>query len=360
MFNLSSPFKTLTVIITTVFTLLIFTSFVVGQHATDQPKMAKDESKIDAIPGGHVSPGERAIVNQVPDLPPQPSALQQIWEFELFNSGDAAIRLNQVIIAFLVILFGIWLSKRFTHLLGLRIQKIKNVDISVAHTVQRLTHYVLIVVITLGALPLAGIPITVFTVLGGALAIGVGFGAQNLFNNLISGLIIMIERPIRVGDITTINGNNGTIAEIGNRCVRVRRSDGIDVLVPNSHFLEQPVVNWTLGDSHVRGCVPVGVAYGSPTREVTDFMMQAAEEHSRVIKRPKHWVVFQDFGDNSLVFELYFWCSVRGSMELRIIQSELRYRIDELFRQAGITIAFPQRDLHIDTLKPVEIKMVKN
>lgn len=285
--------------------------------------------------------------------------LLNIWNFELFNSEGQVVRLNQLVIAFLVLSIGVLISKRISVVLSRTISRKAQLHKNTAHVIQRVCFYISSVIIVLIALPIAGIPITVFTVMGGAVAIGLGFGAQNLFNNLISGLILMIERPIRIGDIVELEGREGRVEEISNRCTRVRRSDGIDLLVPNSIFLENVVINWTLLDGDVRGIVSVGVAYGSPCDLVKDLLMQAAIEHPKVLKDPPPEILFQEFGDNALVFEVWFWTSVTRPMDLRKIQSDLRFAIDRLFRTADITIAFPQRDIHLDTLKPLQIELKK-
>lgn len=284
--------------------------------------------------------------------------LRTLWNFELFRSGDSIVVFNQVLIALLVVLVGFIVSKWLARALGRRLAKIGKLNQNTMHVLQRLFYLVFVVVIVLIALPIAGIPITIFTVLGGALAIGVGFGVQNLFNNLISGLILMIEKPIRIGDIIDLGDSQGKVEDIGNRCVRMRRGDGVDVLVPNSHFLEQQVVNWTLSDADLRGQVTVGVAYGSDTRKVHDLMMQAAKEQTKVHDSPEPFILFEEFGDNSLVFRLYYWSAVDRPMDLERINSAIRFRVDELYREADITIAFPQRDVHLDTLKPLEIDIV--
>ncbi len=284
--------------------------------------------------------------------------IEAIWRYPLFNSGGDTIRLNQIIIAILIVLIGAWISKYITRMIRLRLMKFKRMDAHVAAVIQKFIFYMMLTIIILIALPMAGIPITIFTVLGGALAIGIGFGAQNLFNNVISGLIIMTERPIRLGDIVETGGELGRVAEIGNRCTRVRRFDGIDVLIPNSKFLEENVINWTLHDDLIRGSVTVGVAYGSPTDEVARLIRQAVDEHDNIKKQPEPIVLFQEFGDNSLNFEVFFWMNVNRPMDIRIIRSDVRFRIDQLFRNARITIAFPQRDVHLDSLKPVEVRLV--
>lgn len=284
------------------------------------------------------------------------SELVKIWHLELYNSDGQVVRFNQLIIALMVLLIGVLISSRLSSMLSHGLSQRARLGKNTAHLIQRILFYGFVVLILLLALPIAGIPVTVFTVMGGAVAIGLGFGAQNLFNNLISGLILMMEQPIRIGDIIELDGREGRVEAISNRCTRVRRSDGIDLLVPNSYFLENTVINWTLLDGQVRGIVSVGVAYGSPTEQVRDLLTRASLEHPRVLHDPPPDILFQEFGDNALVFEVWFWTSVTRPMDLRKIQSELRFTIDALFRQSSITIAFPQRDVHLDTSQPLQIE----
>jgi small-conductance mechanosensitive channel len=284
------------------------------------------------------------------------NVLLTIWNAELFSASGSPIKLNQIVLALLIILIGVWVSKRISRLVQARLSRIQRIDSHAAGVIQSIVFNTLVVIIVLAAMPIAGIPTTIFTVLGGAVAIGVGFGAQNLFNNLISGLIIMIERPIRLGDIVEVGDHEGIIEAINNRCTYIRRSDGVDLLVPNSHFLEQPVVNWTLSDRDVRGSV--SVAYGSPTDLVAKLLRQCLDEHSKVHERPEPVVLFTEFGDNALVFEAYFWAKIAKPMDLKRIQSDIRFRFDELSREANIVIAFPQRDVHLDTLRPLEVRVL--
>lgn len=286
------------------------------------------------------------------------SVLLTIWNAELFSASGSPIKLNQIVLALLIILIGVWISKRVARLVQARLSRIQRIDSHAAGVIQSIVFNTLVVIVVLAAMPIAGIPTTIFAVLGGAVAIGIGFGAQNLFNNLISGLIIMIERPIRLGDIVEVGDNEGIIEAINNRCTNIRRNDGVDVLVPNSHFLEQPVINWTLSDRDVRGSVSVGVAYGSPTDQVAKLLRQCLDEHEKIHERPEPVVLFTEFGDNALVFEAYFWSKISRPMDLKKIQSDIRFRFDELCRDASIVIAFPQRDVHLDTLRPLEVKLL--
>jgi small-conductance mechanosensitive channel len=211
----------------------------------------------------------------------------------------------------------------------------------------------LLFITTLGML---NIPVTALAFISGALAIGVGFGAQAVINNLISGWILMSERPVRIGDFVEIDDHRGTVESIGNRSTRIRRIDGVHLLVPNSQMLERVVVNWTLVDRRFRTSVRVGIAYGSPVREFEKILYQTVEEHADVLRDPRPIVVFEDFGDSALIFDAYFWCEARAERELRMIRSDIRFRIDELCREHGIVIAFPQRDVHLFAKTPIEIR----
>jgi potassium efflux system protein len=219
--------------------------------------------------------------------------------------------------------------------------------------------YALLVVIFLIGLRIVGIPLTAFAVAGGALAIGVGFGSQNVVNNFISGVILLAERPIKIGDLVQVDETYGNVERIGLRSTRVRTGENIHVIVPNSAFLETKVINWTHNDPTVRVRISVGVAYGSPTREVERLIVQALADHKRVLDTPAPVVLFSEFGDNALQFDAHFWLRVRHQMDRMRVESEIRYRIDDLFREAEIVIAFPQRDVHVDTLRPLDVRLLR-
>lgn len=205
-----------------------------------------------------------------------------------------------------------------------------------------------LVVVILIILSLLRVPLGAFAFVSGAVAIGVGFGAQNIINNFISGWILMWERPIRIGDFLEIGDVKGTVETISTRSTRVRRVDGVHLLIPNSQLLENTVVNWTLIDRQTRCVVRVGVAYGSPVRKVEELIMSAVDDHPDTMDDPHPKVFFEDFGDSALIFDSYFWIDATGERDLRQVKSDIRFRIDELFNEAGIVISFPQRDVHMD------------
>lgn len=225
-------------------------------------------------------------------------------------------------------------------------------------TIRRIAFFALMILVFLLALHLLGILITAFAFAMGAIAIGVGFGTQNIVNNFISGWILMAERPIRIGDFIEFDNWMGAVERIGNRSTRIRRVDGVHLMVPNSHLLERTVVNWTLMDKEIRTTVRVGVAYGSPVRRESELVLQAVTEESEVKATPTPRVVFEDFGDNALVFDAYFWCDVGGEKALFEIRSSIRHRLADLFEQNRIVVAYPQRDVHLDASTPVPVRVL--
>jgi small-conductance mechanosensitive channel len=199
----------------------------------------------------------------------------------------------------------------------------------------------------------------VFAFLGGALAIGVGFGTQTLIKNLVSGMVVLMERQVRVGDIVEVDNTSGTVTEVNLRSSTVRGADGVEAIVPNSVFVENKVTNWTRSDRKVRRVVKVGVAYGSPVREVADALLECAKRHGLVLDDPAPLVVFEDFGDSALVFALYLWLELRPNVNSMQVLSDVRFMIEKSFAEAGIVVAYPQRDLHLDAAKPLRVEVVR-
>jgi small-conductance mechanosensitive channel len=285
--------------------------------------------------------------------------IQKIWNFEFFTIGNSPVTVSKVVVALFSLILGIIIIKKFIVLFEKRVIPRTKLKANVAATIQKILYYLGILLVVLFALHLVNIPLTAFAFVGGALAIGVGFGAQTLINNFISGFIIMAEQPIRVGDLIEIEGTFATIEDIGARCTRIRTADNIHILVPNSSFLEKNIINWTLSDEMVRANITVGAVYGSPVREVERIMIDIAKDHEKALSNPAPFVRFSDFGDNDLIFNLYFWVSMTSMSDRLNIESEIRFRIDDLFREAGIVIAFPQRDVHLDTVKPLELRILE-
>jgi small-conductance mechanosensitive channel len=310
------------------------------------------ESVIHAIDEatGHVSLRER-VASFV-------GFFQSIWNYELTVIDDEGITAGEVVIALALIVLGFVVSRRVSHAVATSLHRRLRLDAGATGAIETVTFYVLLVIFVLLSLRTVNFPLTAFTILGGALAIGIGFGSQNVMNNFISGLILMLERPIRSGDLVAVEGSFGTVERIGARSTQIRATDNTHLIVPNSFFLENKVVNWTLSDDIIRTQVNVGVTYGSPTRQVEEILRRVLDENDKILRNPEPVIVFAEFGDNSLNFEVYFWVRARSPMGLRRISSDIRFRIDDLFREVGIVIAFPQRDVHLDTVSPIDVRVV--
>jgi small-conductance mechanosensitive channel len=283
---------------------------------------------------------------------------RDIWTFPLIKIGTGgAIEAGQLVLVLLVLVVGYFASRLVERLIMRRLGG-THLRPDAVYALQRISFYVLLLIVAMTAMSLLRIPLTAFAFVSGAIAIGVGFGAQNIINNFISGWILMWEQPVRIDDFVEIDSSSGVVERIGNRSTRIRRVDGVHMLVPNSHMLERTVVNWTLIDRLIRSVVTVGVAYGSPTRKVAELLRQAIESVPDILKDPEPVIVFEDFGDSALVFEAYFWAELSNQRQQRQIRSDVRFRIDDLFQEHGIVIAFPQRDVHLGGVSPLEVRLV--
>jgi len=262
-----------------------------------------------------------------------------------FNVGSLRISVG-LLIAATGLLYGSFLiSWIIQRLLMDEVLAKRGVEAGVQLSVSRLIHYALIVTGFLLALLALGFELTKLTIILSALGVGIGFGLQSVVNNFVCGLIMLFERPVRVGDYIELGGRWAEIKRIGLRSTVVRTFDSADIVVPNSNLISNEVTNWTLSDRVVRLIIPVGVAYGSDVPLVTETLMKCAQVSSKVLRIPEPEVLFRDFGESSLDFELRAWIS-NADERLRVA-SDLRHEIDRRFREAGIEIAFPQRDLHI-------------
>ena len=270
------------------------------------------------------------------------------------TASGMRISVADIIFIVLLVLAGYLLSKLVEYVLARKLKK-TSLSPDVVHAFKRISFYTILVVVVASILSLLGIPVTAFAFATGAIAIGLGFGAQNIINNFISGWILIAERPIRVGDLIEFEGEYCTVIEVGARSTLVHRLDGVHVLIPNSHLLEKTLVNWTLVDGLIRHQIRVGVGYQSNPKQVSELLLQIATSHPSVLETPVPEVIFEDFGDSALIFDMYFWSDVKAGKALRCIRSELRMAIHEQFAEFGIEIAFPQRDINIRGVVPVNV-----
>ena len=298
--------------------------------------------------------------------------LQRVWRFELFAVEDTVEVAGQKIVssrgvtvgksvgALLLFLAGyliaVFVGRRFQQIMISRF----GVGEHQANVIRRWLLAMIIFILIIITLNLARIPLTVFAFFGGALAIGVGFGTQTIIKNFISGILILLERNIKVGDTIDVDGVVGRIVTVDTRASTVLGFDGVETVIPNSMFLESKVTNWTHTNARLRRIVRVGVAYGSPVTKVRDILSECANTHASILKEPAPQALFEDFGDSSLIFALYYWIDYGPEVNPLQVASDLRFMIDKRFAEEKIVLAFPQRDVHLDSTGPLRIEVVSS
>jgi small-conductance mechanosensitive channel len=257
----------------------------------------------------------------------------------------------------LFFLIGYWIAARIANRIQAGLVTRGHIAEAQAKTLRNWAMIVVGVFLAIGTLAFLKIPLTVFAFFGGALAIGLGFGTQTLIKNFISGIIVLAERKVRVGDILDVDGIIGTVVEVNTRSSVIRGADDVETMIPNSLFLENRVTNWTLSSSKMRRSLRVGVAYGTEPQTVMEILTESAARHGLICKHPESFAIFEDFGDNALVFSLYFWIELGGSTSPMVVISDLRLMIEKRFSEAGIGIPFPQREMHLTTDQPIQVQV---
>ncbi len=297
------------------------------------------------------------------------SLVGHIWNFELLTAQDTivvdgqsitgkrSVTLGKIISVILILVFGYWLTSfisQFTQPIAVKRFKI---DLNQAMLIQRWVRVALLAALTLFSLAWVKIPLTVFAFAGGALAIALGFGMQTLLKNFVCGIIILFERPFRVGDVLDVAGQKGTVTGIGTRSSVLHLWDGTETLIPNSTLLENSVTNWTYSNRKVRFTISVGVAYGSDIRRVVQLLTEVVERHGVVEKSPQPQILLVDFAASALTFEIRFWVDVLKSNSAQV-SSDLRQMIAGTLAENGISIAFPQQDIHFASKIPLQVQVL--
>jgi len=275
-----------------------------------------------------------------------------------FSMGDTDITLKMIGLAGFVFYLSIIFSWVMQAVLDTGVLSRRQVDRGVRDSIKKLLHYILVLIGFVIALKLAGFALENFVVLAGAFGIGIGFGLQNIVNNFVSGIILLFERPVKVGDMVVVDEEWGRVRKIGLRSTIVETLDQAEIIVPNSQFISEKVTNWSLTTSIVRIVIPVGVAYGSNVEKVLQVFEDVCHFHDEVLSEPKPSPIFVGFGNSSLDFEVRVWIS---DVETRLrIRSELCQAIDRAFREQDITIPFPQRDLHLRSMEGAFAESVRS
>jgi small-conductance mechanosensitive channel len=256
-----------------------------------------------------------------------------------------SLTLVQIFLLVALLLGVFWISARTKSFLFNRFLVNSGLDRSLQYAIAQIVSNIVLVVGVFIVLDNAGIHLGTLTVFAGAVGVGIGFGLQNIASNFISGLVILAERPITIGDRVEVAGVAGQVQQIRARSTVILTNDNITMIVPNTKFIDSPVTNWTYGDPRVRFRIPIGVAYGSDLEKVRNALLEVAREDSHVLPQPEPTVFLETFGGSSINLELVVW-SKEMSYRPRRFRSDLNFAIAQKLREAGIEIPGPQRDLH--------------
>jgi potassium-dependent mechanosensitive channel len=262
--------------------------------------------------------------------------------------GSASFSLDLIVIFFVMIYLSILIARFIRILLEEDVLNRYNLSKGLPHTIAMGAKYTLIIAGFFLAVNAAGIPVDKLTIVLGAFSVGIGFGLQNIFNNMVSGLILLFERPIQLGDTVQVGQLTGNVKSIDLRSSNIRTFDGAEVIVPNGQLISNEVINWTLSDQKRRIEIPVGVSYNSDPAVVQRLLMDILIHHEEIIKDPEPFVFFSGLGDSSLDFALLFW--IGDYAEGRRIRSEVYFKVFEIFKENNIEIPFPQQDIHVRTI----------
>lgn len=265
----------------------------------------------------------------------------------LFTAGERTYSITNLLILLALLVGWVTLANKLTNQFRSRILPITGLKRNTGEIVTTVMKYLVIAIGTVVLLQLWGLDLSSLTILASALSVGIGFGFQDIAKNFGSGIVLMFERPIRAGDFVKVGEYTGTVERIGSRSTVIRTLDQISIIVPNSRFLESEVMNWSHDNPVSRLRIPIGVAYGSDIQVVKSILLDAAVNHSDVLKLPPPRVTFSGFGDSSLDFELWVWCN--DPSRQYILKSDLYFEIEESFRKSQVEIPFPQRDLNLRT-----------
>ena len=264
----------------------------------------------------------------------------------LITAGGTTITAWRIIYFLLLLFLLFYISKKIKHWLVNKVLIKGGMDIGTRTAVGTMVRYIIILIGLMIILQSVGVNLSTVTVIAGALGVGIGFGLQNITNNFVSGIIILFERPIKVGDRIQVEDIIGDVVKISMRATTLVTNDNISIIIPNSDFISSRVINWSHNDRNVRFNIPVGVSYKEDPQRIKDVLLSVAIDNPLVLKKPEPDVIFEEFGDSSLNFMLRVW-TTEMIQRPKILISDIYFEIFKRFREYNIEIPFPQRDLHI-------------
>ena len=287
------------------------------------------------------------------------SGFKTFLDFKLGEVDGKPITLFKIFISIVFLAAGIWLSRILIRIIRNKflIRFVENE--SAAHAIENISFYIMVTFFALVSLQVANIPITVFTLVGGAFALAFGLGAQNLTNNFVSGIILLIERPVKIGDFVQVGDVYGRVEDIGMRATKINSLYNVHLIVPNSILAQQNVKNLTHNSKRIKSEIKVGVSYGTDIDLTKKILLESTSENVATLKSREPIVIFESFGDSALEFSLLFDIKLNSLLDMRLVNSAIRSTINTKFKENGIVIAFPQRDVHVHLPEELREKFKK-
>ncbi|WP_258105551.1 mechanosensitive ion channel family protein [Marinoscillum sp. MHG1-6] len=286
-------------------------------------------------------------VNEIwSDLLESVQSFIEVFSKPLFNLGEGAISMGTILyfaIAFFLLSF---ISKKLRRILVENVLTRTQLEPGVRASIGTVLRFLVIVIGSVIIIQTAGIDLSALSILAGALGVGIGFGLQNITDNFISGIIILFEKPIKVGDRIEVGDVQGDVMNISFRATEIRTNDNITIIVPNSEFISSQVINWSHNDRNIRFRIPVGVSYKEDPAKIKKILLAVAKDNPHVLDNPESTVLFDEYGDSSINFYLAVWTTTHTDKP-RVLKSELYFEIFKRFGEEGVEIPFPQRDIHI-------------
>jgi small-conductance mechanosensitive channel len=283
--------------------------------------------------------------------------LESIWlsaadilHFKIFEINQTPVTpLSIVMFLLMMMAFNIF-SRLINRVLVKRLLSTLNIDAGMRFTMVRINHYAIMLIGAIVSFQFVGVDLSGLAVIFGLLSVGIGFGLQNITSNFISGLILLFERPIKIGDRVTVTGHDGDVTDINIRSTTIKTLNNISIIVPNSEFISGNVINWSHDNPEIRLDVDVGVSYNSDLEKVLTTLKEIGANHAMTMQKPEPQVLLQSFGDSSWDMQLQVW--IRDGKLHYLVKSDINKEIVRRFREENIEIPFPQRDLHFKSALP--------
>jgi len=271
---------------------------------------------------------------------------KEFLDAQTISIGTASLSLADIVYVIVACVLLVYLSSKLRRWIVRSLLSKRSPDIGVRQAIATIIHYIVVFIGLVIIFETTGIDLSSLALVVGGLGLGIGFGLQNIANDLVSGLVILFERPVKVGDRIQVGDTTGDIIRVGPRATTLKTNDNIAIIIPNSEFTSSRVINWSHSDRMVRLQIPVGVSYRSDPEFVRSLLLQVVGTHEGVLKKPEPGVMFNEFGESSLKFTLRVWTSTLITIPI-ILRSDLNFAIRSTFMEHGVEIPFPQRDLHL-------------